>query len=154
MQRSRPGEGRGPSQRQLKVGELIRRAVSDVLMRGDLHDPDLERFSITVSEARVSPDLRHADVYVMPLGGAGEQEVVALLDRNRNELRRAVTREVNLKFSPDLRFRIDRSFDRMDETRRLLSEDRVRRDLDEDDAPGDRDDDDAPEDRDDDDEAR
>ncbi|SFI88152.1 30S ribosome-binding factor RbfA [Albimonas pacifica] len=137
MHRSRHGEGRGPSQRQLKVGELVRRAVSDVLMRGDLHDPDLERFSITVSEARMSPDLRHAEIFVMPLGGAGEDEVVALLDRNRQELRRAVTREVKLKFSPDLRFRLDRSFDRMDETRRLLADDRVKRDLDEDDAPED-----------------
>lgn len=130
MHRSRHGEGRGPSQRQLKVGELVRRAVSDVLMRGDLHDPDLERFSITVSEARMSPDLRHAEIFVMPLGGAGADEVVALLDRNRQELRRAVTREVKLKFSPDLRFRLDRSFDRMDETRRLLADDRVKRDLD------------------------
>ncbi|WP_339950620.1 30S ribosome-binding factor RbfA [uncultured Albimonas sp.] len=136
MHRSRHGEGRGPSQRQLKVGELIRRALSDVLMRGDLHDPDLERFSITVSEARVSPDLRQADVYVMPLGGAGADEVVVLLDRNRQELRRAVTREVKLKFSPDLRFRLDRSFDRMDETRRLLSTDRVQRDLHEDGEDG------------------
>ena len=132
MHRSRHGEGRGPSQRQLKVGELVRRAVSDVLMRGDLHDPDLDRFSITVSEARMSPDLRHAEIFVMPLGGAGEEEVVALLDRNRQELRRAVTREVKLKFSPDLRFRLDRSFDRMDETRSLLADDRVKRDLDDD----------------------
>ena len=132
MHRSRHGEGRGPSQRQLKVGELVRRAVSDVLMRGDLHDPDLDRLSITVSEARMSPDLRHAEIFVMPLGGAGEEEVVALLDRNRQELRRAVTREVKLKFSPDLRFRLDRSFDRMDETRRLLADDRVKRDLDDD----------------------
>ena len=132
MHRSRHGEGRGPSPRQLKVGELVRRAVSDVLMRGDLHDPDLDRFSITVSEARMSPDLRHAEIFVMPLGGAGEEEVVALLDRNRQELRRAVTREVKLKFSPDLRFRLDRSFDRMDETRRLLADDRVKRDLDDD----------------------
>ena len=129
MHRSRHGEGRGPSQRQLKVGELIRRAVSDVLMRGDLHDPELDRFSITVSEARVSPDLRHAEIFVMPLGGAGEDEVVALLDRNRQELRRVVTREVKLKFSPDLKFRLDRSFDRMDETRRLLGDERVKRDL-------------------------
>lgn len=132
MAHSRHGEGRGPSQRQLKVGEVIRRAVSDLLMRGDLHDPELERFSITVSEARVSPDLRHADIYVMPLGGEGVSEVLALLERNRPEIRRAVTREVKLKFSPDLRFHEDRSFDRMDETRRLLNQPRVRQDLSED----------------------
>ncbi len=133
MAQSRSGEGRGPSQRQLKVGEVIRRAVSDLLMRGDLHDPELERFSITVSEARMSPDLRHAEIYVMPLGGEGVPEVLALLERNRPEIRRAVAREVKLKFSPDLRFHEDRSFDRMDETRRLLNQPRVRRDLEEDD---------------------
>lgn len=129
MVQTRHGAGRGPSQRQLKVGELIRRTLSDVLMRGDLHDPELDRFSITVSEATISPDLRHADVYVMPLGGQGVEEVLGLLDRNRHELRRAVTREVKLKYSPNLRFHLDRSFDRMDETRRLLGEDRVREDV-------------------------
>ena len=134
MSNPRHGAGRGPSQRQLKVGELVRRAIADVLMRGDLHDPELDRFSITVSEARVSPDLRHADVFVMPLGGQGVAEALALLSRNRNELRRAVTREIKLKYSPDLRFHEDRSFDRMDETRRLLDEPRVRRDVEADEA--------------------
>ena len=85
------------------------------------------------SEARVSPDLRHADVYVMPLGGEGVAEVLALLERNRPEIRRAVTREVKLKSSPDLRFHEDQSFERMDETRRLLNQPRVRQDLEEDD---------------------
>ncbi len=132
-------EGRPPSQRQLKVGETLRRALADVLARGDVHDPELARFSITVSEARMSPDLRHATVFVMPLGGEGEAEALALLERNRGELRRAINRELRLKFSPDLRFQPDRSFDRMDETRRLLSEDRVRRDLEDEDE--DRDDD-------------
>jgi ribosome-binding factor A len=129
---ARQTEGRGPSQRQLKVGELIRRAVSDLLMRGDLHDPELERFSITVSEASVSPDLRHADIYVMPLGGVGEEEVLELLNQRRHAIRKALTREVKLKYSPELRFRKDRTFDRMDETRRLLDSDAVRRDLDDD----------------------
>ena len=142
MAHHRQGEGRGPSQRQLKVGELIRRTVSDVLMRGELHDPDLERFSITVTEARVSPDLRHADIYVMPLLGEGEDEALALLQRNKAELRRTLTREVKLKFSPDLRFHLDESFDRMDETRRMLAEPRVKRDLDAD-ADGDDDEGDA-----------
>ena len=140
MSNPRHGAGRGPSQRQLKVGELVRRTIADVLMRGDLHDPELERFSITVSEARVSPDLRHADIYVMPLGGVGVEEVLVLLARNSHELRRAVTREIKLKYSPALRFHEDRSFDQMDETRRLLNEPRVRRDLDEE-ADGDADED-------------
>ena len=121
--------GAGPSQRQLKVGELIRRALSDVLTRGDVHDPDLSRSSITVSEVRASPDLRQALVFVMPLGGVAVDETLAALNRSKRELRHQVARAVKLKYSPDLRFVVDNSFDRMDETRRLLSEDRVRRDI-------------------------
>ncbi|MGM0586401.1 MAG: 30S ribosome-binding factor RbfA [Pseudomonadota bacterium] len=127
---ARDHEGRGPSQRQLKVGELIRRTLSDLFMRGDLHDPELERWSITVSEAAMTPDLRHADVYVLPLGGVGAEEMLEALHARRREIRRALTREVKLKHSPELRFRLDRSFDRMDETRRLLESDEVKRDLD------------------------
>ncbi len=129
MARHTINEGAGPSQRQLRVGELVRRALSDALMRGDTHDPDLGRTSITVGEVRMSPDLRHATVFVMPLGGVDVEGVLAALERNRSELRRLVTRAVTLKYSPDLRFRADESYDRMDETRRLLSSDDVRRDL-------------------------
>ncbi|HKK35224.1 MAG TPA: 30S ribosome-binding factor RbfA [Paracoccaceae bacterium] len=130
---ARSPEGRPPSQRQLKVGELVRRTLSDVLARGDVHDPDLTRFSITVSEVRMSPDLRQATVFALPLGGEGEAEALEALERNKGELRRAVTREVKLKFSPDLRFVPDRSFDRMDATRRLLDSAPVRRDVDDED---------------------
>jgi len=119
-----------PSQRQLRVGELIRRAVSDVLMRGETHDPDLEGVSITVTEVRPAPDLRQAVVYVLPLGGEGGEEVVAALTKARGALRRAVNARVDLKFSPELSFVLDDSFDKMDETRRMLAVDRVRRDLD------------------------
>ena len=129
-------DGRPPSQRQLKVGETLRRALAEVLARGDVHDPDLARFSITVSEARMSPDLKHATVFVLPLGGEGEAEALELLERSKGELRRAIDKELRLKFSPDLRFLPDRSFDRMDETRRLLAEDRVRRDLEDDGEAG------------------
>ncbi|MEM6324508.1 MAG: 30S ribosome-binding factor RbfA [Pseudomonadota bacterium] len=122
--------GRGPSQRQLRVGELIRRTLSDVLGRGDIHDPELNRMSITVGEVRTSPDLRVATAYVMPLGGSGQVEALEALKRNRGELRRAVNKGLTLKFSPELRFVIDQSFDQMDETRRLLEQDQVRRDLD------------------------
>jgi ribosome-binding factor A len=128
-------QGRPPSQRQLKVGELVRRALSDVLVRGDVHDPELSRFSITVSEARMSPDLRQATVFVLPLGGEGEAEALEALERNKGELRRAVTREVKLKFSPDLRFVADRSFDRMDNARRMFDDPRVKADLDRPDTP-------------------
>ncbi|MBF9029578.1 30S ribosome-binding factor RbfA [Rhodobacterales bacterium HKCCE3408] len=122
-------DGPGPSQRQLRVGELIRRTLSDVLNRGDVHDPELNAMSITVGEVRTSPDLKVATVYVMPLGGGGREEAIAALKRNRGELRRAVTREMTLKYAPDLRFVIDETFDRMDETRRLFAEPKVRRDI-------------------------
>ena len=126
------GQGQGPSQRQLRVGELIRRTLSDVLLRGDVHDPDLNRHSITVGEVRTSPDLKVATAFVMPLGGGNRDEALAALRRNRHELRRAVNKGLTLKYSPELRFVIDESFDRMDETRQLLDRDDVRRDLDED----------------------
>ncbi|WP_195821179.1 30S ribosome-binding factor RbfA [Roseobacter sp. MH60115] len=121
-------EGAGPSQRQLRVGELIRRALSDVLARGDVHDPDLNRMSITVGEVRTSPDLRIATAYVLPLGGRGQEEVISLLARNKGELRRVVSKKLSLKFAPDLRFQLDETFDRMDETREMLNRDDVRRD--------------------------
>jgi len=123
--------GHGPSQRQLRVGELIRRTLSEVLSRGDLHDPDLAGVSITVSEVRTSPDLRVATADVMPLGGRGAQEALAALRRNKGELRRAINKGLTLKFSPELRFVIDETFDQMDDTRRMLSQDNVRRDIEE-----------------------
>lgn len=122
-------EARGPSQRQLRVGELVRRALSEVLARGDIHDPDLARMSITVGEVRTSPDLRIATAYVLPLGGQGKEEVVGLLARNKGELRHLIGKKLGLKYAPDLRFRVDDTFDKMDETRRLLNQDHVRQDL-------------------------
>lgn len=127
-------EGTGPSQRQLRVGETIRRALSEVLARGDVHDPDLNRMSITVGEVRASPDLKIATAYVLPLGGQGQDEVLKLLARNKGELRRLVSKKLTLKFAPDLRFQLDRTFDQMDETRRMLSQDIVRKDADTPDA--------------------
>lgn len=122
-------EGSGPSQRQLRVGELIRRTLADLLNRGDIHDPDLNAMSITVGEVRVTPDLKIATVYVMPLGGGGRDEAIQALKRNKYELRRAINREMTLKYSPDMRFVIDDTFDRMDDTRRLFADEKVRRDL-------------------------
>ncbi|MEM9974029.1 MAG: 30S ribosome-binding factor RbfA [Pseudomonadota bacterium] len=129
MAKGRFQETRGPSQRQLRVGELIRRRLSDVLARGDVHDPELNGMSITVGEVRASPDLKIATAFVLPLGGDGRDAALEALRRNRAELRRTVARGLDLKFAPELRFEIDDTFDRMDETRRLLSEDNVRRDL-------------------------
>jgi ribosome-binding factor A len=111
------------------VGELIRRTLSGVLARGDVHDPELNAMSITVGEVRTSPDLKVATVYVMPLGGGARDEAIQALKRNRGELRRAIMQDMTLKYAPDLRFVIDETFDRMDETRRLFSDERVRRDL-------------------------
>jgi len=133
MAKTRPVSGGGaPSQRQLRVGEVIRRALSDILARGDVHDPDLGRASITVSEVRTAPDLRQATAYVMPLGGVNTDGVVKALNRNRVELRRLVTAQIDLRFSPELSFVADESFDRMDRTRALLRSPAVSRDLAED----------------------
>ena len=122
--------GPGPSQRQLRVGELIRRTLSEVLARGDIHDPELNRISVTVGEVSASPDLQVATAYVCPLGGQGGDNLIALLAKNKWEIRRAISKELMLKYTPDLRFRLDETFDRMDETRRLFSQDAVRQDLD------------------------
>lgn len=134
MAQNRFHSGTGPSQRQLRVGEMIRRTLSDVLMRGDVHDPDLNRHSITVGEVRASADLKVATAYVLPLGGRDADEALAALRRNAGELRHLVARSMTLKYAPQLRFVLDESFDRMDETRRLLAEDRVRRDVEGDEA--------------------
>ncbi len=135
MAKNKFHDGPGPSQRQLRVGELIRRTLSEVLARGDVHDPDLNRMSITVGEVRTSPDLRIATAYVLPLGGKGQDEVIKLLARNKGELRRAVSKKLALKFAPDLRFQLDETFDRMDDTRRMLNQDNVRRDTETPDTP-------------------
>lgn len=129
MSPSRFSQGQGPSQRQLRVGELIRHTLSEVLARGDVHDPELQRFSITVGEVRASPDLKVATAFVLPLGGAGAEQALAALRRNKGELRRLVAKAMTLKFAPELRFQLDETFDRLDETRRLFADERVRRDV-------------------------
>lgn len=129
MPRNKFEQGAGPTQRQLRVGEAIRRALADVLMRGDLREPELDGVAITVGEVRCSPDLKLATAFVLPLGGRDAERIVAALNRARGELRRQVTRAVRLKFSPELRFRLDETFDRIDDTNRMLGEARVRRDL-------------------------
>jgi ribosome-binding factor A len=130
MAKSRTHEGSGPSQRQLRVGELIRRRLSEVLSRGEVHDPELNGLSITVGEVRTSPDLKVATAYVLPLGGENSEGALAALRRNRSEIRRQVTKGLALKYAPEIRFALDETYDRMDDTRRMLSQDNVRRDLD------------------------
>lgn len=121
--------GTGPSQRQLRVGEVIRRALADILNRGDIHDPELAHVSVTVGEVRTTPDLKRALVFVLPLGGGNADQVIAALNRNKGELRRAVTKAITLKFSPELKFVIDETFDQLDETRRLFEQETVKKDI-------------------------
>ena len=130
MSNKHTSPGKGPAQRQLRVGELIRRTISEVLSRSDIHDPDLNAMSITVGEVSLSTDLKVATVYVMPLmGTVSAEEAVKALARNKGELRRRVGEALTLKYAPDLRFRPDETFDRLDETRRLFSDPTVQRDV-------------------------
>jgi ribosome-binding factor A len=119
----------GGSQRQLRVGELIRHAVAEMLSRGDVHDPVIEGHLITVPEVRMSPDLRMATIYVMPLGGKDVQEVIEALERNKRFLRGEIAHRVNLKFAPDIRFRADERFDEAERIEKLLRTPVVQRDL-------------------------
>lgn len=127
--RQSPAGPGGQSQRQLRVGELVRRALAEVLMRGEAHGLGSDGSTITVAEVRMSPDLRQATAYVMPLGGRDTDAALAALEQSRGELRRAVMRRVHLKYAPDFRFRLDETFDRYDRTREMLSDARVARDL-------------------------
>jgi ribosome-binding factor A len=130
MSRHVQAPGKGNSQRSLRVGELVRHAVAEVLARGDVHDPVIETHLITVPEVRMSPDLRLATVYVMPLGGTDEKDVLAALERHKRYLRGEVAHRVNLKFAPDIRFRIDERFEEAERIERLLRSPEVKRDLD------------------------
>ena len=124
--RDRPA---GPSQRALRVGELVRHALAEMLTRGEVHDPVIETHMITVPEVRMSPDLRLATAYVVPLGGRDEKEVLAALDRNKRFFRSEIAHRVNLKFAPDLRFRIDDRFEEAMRIEKILDSPKVRRDL-------------------------
>jgi ribosome-binding factor A len=119
----------GPSQRALRVGELIRHAMSDMLTRGEVHDPVLEGHLITVPEVRMSPDLRMATIYVMPLGGKDVEAVIEALERNKRFLRGELAHHVNLKFAPEIRFRVDERFDEAERIEKLLRTPAVQRDL-------------------------
>src|SRR4051794_30396257 len=99
------------NQRQLRVGELVRHALADMLTRGEVHDPVLEGHVVTVPEVRMTADLRLATAYVMPLGGSDKAEVIDALERNKKFLRGEIARRVNLKFAPEIRFRLDERFD-------------------------------------------
>ena len=126
----RNDQASGGSQRQLRVGELIRHELADMLSRGDIHDPVIERHMITVPEVRMTADLRLATIYVMPLGGRDAQEVIAAFDRHTRYVRGEIARRVNLKFAPEIRFRVDERFEEAERIEKLLRTPAVQRDLD------------------------
>jgi ribosome-binding factor A len=119
----------GGSQRQLRVGELVRHALADMLTRGDVHDPVIERHLITIPEVRVTADLRLATIYVMPMGGRDAEEVVAAFERHKKYLRTEIAHRINLKFAPDIRFRVDDRFAEAERIDKLLRSPDVKRDL-------------------------
>jgi ribosome-binding factor A len=119
----------GGSQRQLRVGELVRHAMAELLARGEVHDPVIEGHLITVPEVRMSADLRLATIYIMPLAGRDADEVLAALERNKKFLRGEIAHRVNLKFAPDIRFRVDERFAEAERIDKLLRSPEVKRDL-------------------------
>jgi len=118
-----------PSQRQLRVGEALRHALSDVLERGNLRDPAFRNISITVTEVRASPDLKNATAFVMPLGGEAADAIVEALGRAAPFLRSAIAKQVELRHVPRLQFKVDRSFGQADHIDALLRQPQVARDL-------------------------
>jgi ribosome-binding factor A len=127
---TRRPKSREPSQRQLKVGELIRHALAEIFTRGEIVDDVLDRYSLTVPEVRMTPDLKLATVYVLPLGGEGADEVIALLELHKRFLRGELAKRINLRFMPELRFKIDTTFERSARIDELLALPKVVRDLD------------------------
>ena len=134
MAQRKSNADKAPSQRQLRVGELIRHALADMLTRGEVHDPVLETTLVTIPEVRMTADLRLATIYVMPLGGKNVEAVIEAFNRNRKFLRGEIARHVNLKFAPDLRFLPDERFGEAERIEKLLRTPAVRRDLDPDES--------------------
>jgi ribosome-binding factor A len=119
----------GPTNRQLRVGELVRRCISDILIKNELYEDSLTNVPITVSEVRCSSDLKLATVFVLPLGGQNAKEVVVGLAKQKNAIKKILAKTLNLKFVPDLRFLEDLTFDQMDQTSKLLKNPVVQRDV-------------------------
>ena len=127
--RSSHSNTKGPSQRQLRVGEMLRHALSDILRETEIRDPDLLGVSVTVTEVKASPDMRHATVFVQPLGGLNAEKIIAGLNRHRGFLRGELGRLIALKFTPELRFVEDTSFAEAERIEKILHSERVARDL-------------------------
>ncbi len=128
--KSSSGAAKGPSQRMLRVGELIRHRIAELLVRGDIHDDVIASHSITIPEVRISPDLKLATVYVMPLGGSDVKPVIDALTRNKKYIRAEVAHALNLRYAPDLRFREDETFEEATRIDRLLDSPKVKQDTD------------------------
>ncbi|HEX4861876.1 MAG TPA: 30S ribosome-binding factor RbfA [Rhizomicrobium sp.] len=129
MTRQRPQHPQGPSQRQLRVGEMLRHALATILTRGDIRDDDLAGVPVTVTQVKPSPDMRHATAFVEPLGGKNAKAVVAALNRHKSYLRGEMGHMIELKFTPELRFVEDESFAEAQKIEALLKSERVQRDL-------------------------
>ena len=130
MSRHHPrSEQKGPSQRQLRVGEMLRHVLSDILRNTEIHDPELAGISVTVTQVRPSADMRHATVFVEPLAGINAPAVLAALNRHRGFLRGELGRVITLKFTPELRFVEDTSFAEAERIESILHSERVARDL-------------------------
>jgi ribosome-binding factor A len=136
MRRSSHSPDRGPTQRQLRVGEMLRHALAQILLRGEIRDPDLEGVSVTVTQVKPSGDMRHATVFVEPLGGKNAKQIVGALNRHKAFLRGEMGRVIELKFTPELRFAEDTSFAEAEKIETLLKSARVQRDLKADDGNG------------------
>ncbi len=129
MARHSHSGGPGGSHRTLRIGEAIRRRLSEILSRGEIHDHNLTSLSITVGEVRVTSDLRIATAFVLPLGGKEADEALLALRRNRNEIRFLIGKVLQIKHTPEIRFELDDTFDRMDATRKMFADERVQRDI-------------------------
>jgi len=133
---SKDNKPTGPTQRSLRMGELVRHALAAMFARGDVEDDALHGVVITVPEVRMSPDLKLANAYIMPLGGQHAEEIVAALNRHRKYIRGRVSPQLNVKFAPELRFHVDETFEEASRIDALLRSEKVRRDLDADDDDG------------------
>ena len=129
MTRKKANSAKAPSQRMLRIGELVRHKIAEMLVRGDIHDEVIASHSITIPEVRISPDMKLATVYVMPLGGSDMKPVIAALDRNKKYIRAQVAQTLNLRYAPDLRFREDATFEEATRIDRLLDSPHVRQDV-------------------------
>ena len=131
---SKDNKPTGPSQRMLRVGELVRHALADIFARGEIEDEALSGSVITVPEVRMTPDLKIANAYIMPLGGMHAEEIVAALNRHRKYVRGRVAPQINMKFAPEVRFYVDDTFEEATRIDSILRSDKVQRDLGDDDG--------------------